>query len=72
MHGSNTPGCVDGDKQEMNTMSECQVKAVRGSEKSMKEPQESMKEGGTEGGGGQDGVGAVRQSKRDAYGEEDG
>lgn len=46
MHGSNTPGCVDADKQEMNTVSECQVKAVRGSEKSMMEPLESMKEGG--------------------------
>lgn len=64
MHGSNTPGCVDADKQEMNTVSECQVKAVRGSEESMMEPQESMKEGGA-GGGGQDRVGAARQSKRD-------
>lgn len=43
-------------------MSECQVKAVRGSEKSMMEPLESMKEGGGEG---QDRVGAARQSKRD-------
>ncbi len=70
MHGSNTLGCVDGDKQEMNTMSECQVKAVRGSEKSMMEPLESMKEGRTGEGGRQDGVGAVRESKR--YREEDG
>lgn len=46
VHASNTQGCVDGDKQEMSTMSECQVKAVRGSEKSMMEPLESMKEGG--------------------------
>lgn len=51
MHGSNTLGCVDRDKQEMNTMSECQVKAVRGPEKSMMEPLESMKEGGTGEGG---------------------
>ncbi len=56
MHGSNTPGCFDGDKQKMNTMSECQVKAVGGSEKSMMEPLESMKEGGAGGVGGQDGV----------------
>lgn len=27
LHGSNTPGCVDVDKHQMNTMSECQVEA---------------------------------------------
>lgn len=44
-HGSNTLGCVDGDKQEMKTVFECQVKPVRGSVKSMIEILESMKEG---------------------------
>lgn len=60
MHGSNTPGCVDGDKQEMNTMSECQVK---GPEKSMMESLESMKEGGTGGKVEQDTVATVRQKE---------
>lgn len=46
VHGSNTLGCVDGDKQEMNTVSECQVEPVRGSEQSMIELLESMKGGG--------------------------
>lgn len=54
----------------MNTMSECQVEAVRGSEKSMMEQLESMKEGGT--GGRQDRVCAVGESKRDEYREVDG
>ena len=45
VHGSNGLGRVDGDKQEMNTMSECQVKAVRALEKSMIEPLESIKGG---------------------------
>lgn len=67
MHGSNTLGSVDGDKQEMNTMSECQVKAVRGSEKSMMEPLESMKEGGTGELGGRDRVGAVREMQKEMH-----
>lgn len=54
MHGSNTLGSVDGDKRGMNTVSECQVKAVRGSDKSMMEPLESMKEGARGEGDGQD------------------
>lgn len=70
MHGSNTPGCVDADKQEMNTVSECQVKAVRGSEKSMMEPLESMKEGG----GGGDRIESAQQDsqKEMCHREEDG
>lgn len=71
MHGSNTPGCVDADKQEMNTVSECQVKAVRGSEESMIEPQESMKEGGA------GGVARIESAQQDSqkemcHREEDG
>lgn len=70
MHGSNTPGCVEADKQEMNTVSECQVKAVRGSEKSMMEPLESMKEGG----GGRDRIKSAQQDsqKEMCHREEDG
>lgn len=72
MHGSNTPGCVDGDKQEMNTMSECQVKAVRGPEKSMMEPLESMKEGGKGEEGAQETVATERRLERGGYREDDG
>lgn len=32
VHGWNTQGCGHGDKQEMSTLSECQVQAVKGSE----------------------------------------
>lgn len=60
MHGSNSLGCVDGYKQEMNTMSECQVK---GPEKSMMESLESMKEGGTGGKEQQDTIATVRQKE---------
>lgn len=65
MHGSDTLGSVDRDKEGMNTMSECQVKAVRGSDKSMMEPLESMKEGARGKGDGQDGGDGVRDWKED-------
>lgn len=65
MHGSDTLGSVDRDKEGMNTMSECQVKAVRGSDKSMMEPLESMKDGARGKGDGQDGGDGVRDWKED-------
>lgn len=65
MHGSDTLGSVDRDKEGMNTMSECQVKAVRGSDKSMMEPLESMKDGARGKGDGQDGGDGVRDWKDD-------
>lgn len=65
MHGSDTLGSVDRDKEGMNTMSECQVKAVRGSDKSMMEPLESMKDGARGKGDGQDGGDGVRDCKED-------
>lgn len=40
--GSNSESCLDRDEQQRSTMSECQVKAVSGSQKSMMEPPESM------------------------------
>lgn len=76
VHGSNALGCVDRDKQEMNTMSECQVKTVRGSEKSMMEALESMKEeergGGTRIGGGIKGEARWERFKRTAYADSPG
>lgn len=65
MHGSDTLGSVDRDKEGMNTMSECQVKDVRGSDKSMMEPLESMKDGARGKGDGQDGGDGVRDWKED-------
>lgn len=47
-----------------NTMSECQVRAVGGAEKSMMEPLESMKEGGTGQGLGQDVADRVKGEER--------
>lgn len=47
-----------------NTMSECQVRAVEGPEKSMMEPQESMKDGGTGQGLGQDAADRVKGGER--------
>lgn len=53
-------------------MSECQVSAVGGLEKSMMEPLESMKEGGRGEGGREDRVGIVREWRESVDGEEEG
>lgn len=58
-HGSNSLGCFDGDKHEMNAMSECQVEAVRG----VNDGATGVNEGGRE--QGEDRDGAVRDAYRE-------